>query len=182
VSNLERWFGEVYDATYTDLVRFASRRGHAHQAEDVAAEAVTVAWRRAADLPANIDEARAWLFGIARRLLLAQVRLDARQALPVRIGDPDERLSGQPGHEDAVVAAVDLAAAWRRLTSVHQEALSLTVWDGLTGSQAAAVLGISPVAYRIRLSRARNALQALMDVAPPVTVKAAPCVTEGGRP
>lgn len=63
-----------------------------------------------------------------------------------------------PGHEgDTVVALADLARAWNRLTAAHQEALSLTCWDGLTGAEAAIVLGISPVAYRIRLSRARRA-------------------------
>jgi RNA polymerase sigma-70 factor (ECF subfamily) len=54
---------------------------------------------------------------------------------------------------------VDLANAWNALTAAHQEALSLSVWEGLTGAQAARVLGISPVAFRIRLSRARRLLK-----------------------
>ena len=41
----------------------------------------------------------------------------------------------------------------------------MTVWDGLTTLEAAAVLGISPLACRLRLSRARSQLRAHLDVA-----------------
>lgn len=113
--------------------------------------AFAVAWRRVADLPLDIDEARAWLFGIGRKLVLAEHRY-GRTALTVQL----DREIPVLGHEDAVVAALDLASAWNRLPPVHQEGLSLTVWDGLSGAHAAAVLDISPAAYRIRHSRART--------------------------
>lgn len=60
------------------------------------------------------------------------------------------------------MARADLATAWNRLSSRHQEVIALQVWDGLTSTQAAQVLDISPVAYRIRLSRARRSLSALL--------------------
>jgi RNA polymerase sigma-70 factor, ECF subfamily len=50
---------------------------------------------------------------------------------------------------------------------------SLTAWDGLTGTEAAAVLGISPIAYRIRLTRARRALRALLESTTPATTHTA---------
>jgi RNA polymerase sigma-70 factor (ECF subfamily) len=55
---------------------------------------------------------------------------------------------------DAVAACLDLATASRRLTPVHQETLSLAVWERLSAPEAAAVPGVSPVAFRLRLSRA----------------------------
>ena len=149
-------FVELYQASYVDIVRFAARRIPRAHAEDLAAEAFTVAWRRLADLPSGIDEARAWVFGIARRLILAHLR----QSGPILVEIP-ETLS-TPGHEEAVVARADLATAWNRLSSRHQEVIALQVWDGLTSTQAAQVLNISPVAYRIRLSRARRSLSALL--------------------
>jgi RNA polymerase sigma-70 factor (ECF subfamily) len=42
---------------------------------------------------------------------------------------------------------------------VHQEAIALAVLDGLTAPEAALVLGISPAAFRLRLSRARRSLR-----------------------
>ncbi|UQU64211.1 RNA polymerase sigma factor [Couchioplanes caeruleus] len=154
-------YEQVYADTYADLVRFVVRRGQpADQAEDVAAEAFTVAWQRLSDLPGDLGEARAWLFGITRHLLLAKHRSDSRgQALSVRIAG-QAALDGQTlEHDDLVATSVDLANAWTRLSAMHQEALSLSVWEGLTGAQAARVLGISPVAFRIRLSRARRLLK-----------------------
>lgn len=165
VRDLETRFVEVYEAAYTDLVRFAARRGDPGHAEDIVAEAFTIAWRRSADLPRGLDEARAWLFGIARNLLMAKHRKDAH-ALAVRVCDPRDPSAAELGHEDAVISALDLVAAWGRLSAGHQEALSLTVWEGLTSAQAATVLNISPVAYRIRLSRARKALTGLLAVLP----------------
>jgi RNA polymerase sigma-70 factor (ECF subfamily) len=154
-------FEAVYAHTYTDLVRFAVRRGcPADQAEDVVAEAFTVAWRRLADLPGDPGEARAWLFGITRRLLLARQRADARgQELSVRIAGQVAVDGPALAHDDLVATSVDLVQAWNELTPAHQEAVSLSVWEGLTGAQAAQVLGISPVAFRIRLSRARRLLK-----------------------
>ena len=58
---------------------------------------------------------------------------------------------------------MDLANAWQRLSAVHQETLSLIVWEGLSRTQAAGVLGISPMAFRVRLSRARRVLRHYLD-------------------
>ena len=68
------------------------------------------------------------------------------------------------GVDGEATARVDLGRAWRLLSEPHQEALALAVWDGLTAAEAAAVLGISPVAYRLRLSRARKVLRAHLGI------------------
>jgi RNA polymerase sigma-70 factor (ECF subfamily) len=156
-------FRHLYESTYNDLVRFAQRRVDPNFVEDLAAETFLVAWRRFDQLPAEPGDARAWLFGIARNLLLNAHRGERRRgALEVRIA---EAVSTRAATDDADVVArrVDLSRAWQRLTAQHQETLALTVWDDLTSSEAAIVLGISPVAYRLRLSRARRALRTLTD-------------------
>ena len=61
-----------------------------------------------------------------------------------------------------------LATAWKSLSETHQEALALAVFEDLAAHQAAAVLGISPVAFRLRLTRARRSLRLhLEDDTPP---------------
>ena len=52
---------EVFEATYVDVVRFAARRIDPGRAEDIAAEAFAVAWRRLDALPLELGQARAWL-------------------------------------------------------------------------------------------------------------------------
>ena len=130
-----------------------------------------VAWRRFDDLPPAAGDTRAWLFGIAHRTLLNDQRGDRRrQALTIRIADArvvDQSGQACKGPDSELVARrLDLAAAWSRLTPVHQEALSLAVWDGLARPHAAVVLGISPVAFRLRLSRARRALRRYCEFTP----------------
>lgn len=175
-------FETVCDATYAAVLRFVQRRVHPSHAEDVVADVFVVAWRRIADLPEDAEEARAWLFGIARRVLLAAHHGEQRrQALTVRIADDQvSRLqgAGSPGSApDPLLAIehVDLARAWRRLSPVHQESLALVAWDDLTSTQAAAVLGISPVAFRLRLSRARRVLR--HHLGHPARTHAAPAAT-----
>jgi RNA polymerase sigma-70 factor (ECF subfamily) len=164
-------FRTVYEATYPDLLRFVQRRVHPTHAEDIAADVFLVAWRRFDDLPPDAGDARAWLFEIAQRTLLNGQRGDRRrQALTIRIADAI--VVAQAGEawkgsgSELVAHRLDLAAAWSRLTPVHQETLSLAVWDGLDGPQAAMVLGISPVAFRLRLSRARRALRRYCQFTP----------------
>lgn len=164
--DLERVFERLYAATYADLLRFAQRRVDRSHAEDVVAEAFLVAWRRLDELPAEPSGARAWLFGVARKVLLNTERgVRRRQALGVRLADTAGPAS-DPDNADLTASRLDLARAWERISETHQEVLSLAVFEDLTSSQAAAVLDISPVAFRLRLSRARRALRAHLQHLP----------------
>jgi RNA polymerase sigma-70 factor (ECF subfamily) len=159
----EARFTSLYEATYVDLLRFAQRRVHTTHAEDVVAESFLVAWRRLDDLPPQRDDARAWLFGIVRGVLLNTHRGAERQrALAVKLADVPTG-SAVDIDADLVARQIDISRAWRQLSDVHQEALALAVLDGLSAPQAAAVLGVSPIAFRLRLSRARRALRLHLD-------------------
>ena len=153
-------FEEFFRRHYEDVVRYAVRRTP-DGAEDIAAEAFAVAWRRWDEVPAAAGEARAYLFGIARRLILAAHGDRARQgALAVRLTDPTVFEESTPGLESQAVALAELSAAWRLLRTQHQEVLAMAFLDDLTSEQAGRVLGISAIAYRVRLARARAALRA----------------------
>jgi RNA polymerase sigma-70 factor (ECF subfamily) len=158
----EQRFRALYDAVYVDLLRFVRRRVHSSHAEDVVGEVMLVAWRRLDDVPADLSAARPWLFGVARKTLQNAGRREGRQdAVAVRLAEaaPTSAHAGQ----EAIAEKVDLAAAWPRLSAVHQEAIGLAVLDGLTAPEAGLVLGISPAAFRLRLSRARRSLRRLIE-------------------
>jgi RNA polymerase sigma-70 factor (ECF subfamily) len=160
-------FRALYAQAYADVLRFAQRRVHRSHAEDVTADAFLVAWRRLDDAPNKPDDARAWLFGIARNCLLNTIRGQGRRdALAVRIAEtvPSAGAADEL-NADPVEQRLDLAAAWRRLSETDQEALSLTVFEDLSSPQAARVLGITATAYRLRLLRARRALRRQLDLA-----------------
>jgi len=165
-SDAEDRFRRLYAEAYPDVLRFVQRRTGPDQAEDVAAEAFVVVWRRMRELPTTQDHARAWLFGIARNCLLNDHRAQRRRAAAtIRVAHGGAAMEG---FDEGLVHRLDVAAAWPLLRAEEQEAIALALWDGLDSRQAGLVLGISAQAYRRRLSRARSALRVLLQE-PPVT-------------
>ena len=147
----EQRFQALYGAIYVDLLRFVRRRVDPTHAEDVVGDVMLVAWRRLDDVPADLSLARAWLFGVAHKTLQNTRRREGKQgAVAVRLADVAPASANAGQFPDALAHRVDIAAAWPRLSAVHQEAIVLAVLavlDGLTGPEAALVLGISPAAF-----------------------------------
>lgn len=174
----ESTFRALYEEVYPDLLRFVQRRASLACAEDLVADAFLVVWRRLDELPASRDDARAWTYGIARHLLLNSQRAQQRRnALGVRLAD----VATSPvadADTDGVVSRVDVARAWPRLSEAHQEALALVAFEDLSAAQASAVIGISPGAFRLRLSRARRALRLHLDHLPKRAIRPL-AITEG---
>jgi RNA polymerase sigma-70 factor, ECF subfamily len=160
-TDAEPAFRELFAAAYDDLLCFVERRTHLAVADDVVAETFLTAWRRFDDVPDSLDGARAWLFTVAHNILRNRQRSDQRQrGLALRIlREPGESAAAEA---DSVATRVDLTRAWQRLAPADQEALTLTVFEGLTGAQAAHLLGISRAAFSLRVLRARRRLRQLL--------------------
>lgn len=158
-------FRQIFEAMYDDLVRFTERRVAEAAVDDVVADTFLVAWRRFDELPADPAELRTWLFAVARRTLANANRGRRRsQAVAVRVASqPARRDDDDAAH---VAQRVDLARAFRRLSSRDQEALALVAWDGLTPTEAARALEITPSAFSVRLSRARRRLREHLEPGP----------------
>jgi RNA polymerase sigma-70 factor (ECF subfamily) len=155
----EERFRELHAATYPDLLRFAERRVPPAEAEDVVATVFLVAWRRLADVP---DDARPWLFGVARRTIANQARgLRRRGAVDLRM------VEDVPAEADAAPDRIDLVRAWWTLSAADREVLALVAFDGLTGDQAATVLGCRRSTFSMRLGRARRRLRDALEPAHP---------------
>jgi RNA polymerase sigma-70 factor (ECF subfamily) len=144
-------FREIF-AHLGAVTAYARRRG-SRDADGLAAEAMTIAWRRLDDVPA--DDARPWLYATARNLLLAERRQAARAAA---VAEPD----ASPEPELAEIDPT-LARGLRSLSPTDREALLLIAWEELTPSEAARALGINAAAFRVRLLRARRRLRAKLD-------------------
>jgi len=111
-------------------------------------------------------EVGAWLWGIAVRRLIDQLR--KRKAVPLDptlmhepISDPFSRLPGEP--IDLVVIGDgshgDLGAAMRDLPAELRAVLIATAIDGLSTKEAAHLLGVPQGTVKTRLMRARRVLQ-----------------------
>jgi RNA polymerase sigma-70 factor, ECF subfamily len=146
-------FRSLYEANYHLILGYALRRAEATDAADVAAETFTTAWRRLRDVPDG-EEARLWLYGVARRVLANQRRAERRRLrVAGRLRD-ESRTAPSSAAEPAV--GRNVPAAFARLRPEDRELLSLTAWEGLDPGELARVLGCSRNAARIRLHRARR--------------------------
>jgi len=139
------------------VAAYARRRG-SRDADAVAAEVMTIAWRRLSDVPR--DDPRPWLYATARNLVQADARRSARAAAH-GAGEPWD-LAPPPEIQELDPA---LAEALRSLSRLDREALLLVAWEDLTPTQAARSLGINATAFRVRLLRARRRLRARLDEA-----------------
>jgi RNA polymerase sigma factor (sigma-70 family) len=107
---------------------------------------------------------RAWLFGIAAHVFArhceqsaggrdAAARLAGHRTLGMdEIEELAERI-------DAEREGAELMRRCARLPAVERAAIELVDLDGLSPKEAAQVLGVSGVAFRKRLSRARSRLR-----------------------
>jgi RNA polymerase sigma factor (sigma-70 family) len=158
-------FTEFYRAHVDEVTRFVTRRVADPQlAADLTADVFLAVIEAAADYRGSFGGPRTWLFGIARNVIAAEFRRSARQRRAEdmiagrRLLDADD--------VDRLVAKID---AFRHVRELHEElqalpdgeraVLELVAVDGLSVAEAAAALGIRPVAARVRLHRARRALR-----------------------
>jgi RNA polymerase sigma-70 factor (ECF subfamily) len=155
-------FEGLYAAHGRAVLAYAVRRSpNPQDAADVLADTFLVAWRRLDEVP-SADEARLWLYGVARNVVANQRRSARRR----------ERLADRLRHElpealDGLAASPTDGAAVRsalaQLGPEDQEILRLCGWEELTPQDIAKVLGISHVAARSRLHRARHRLRGALQ-------------------
>lgn len=159
-------FGRIYRDQGRAVLAYALRRVEdPEDAADVVAETFLVAWRRLDEAPIG-SEARLWLFGVARRVIANLHRAERRRT---RLG---QRLAESLRTELATQSppAGEAAAALRamgELSDDDRELLLLVSWEELSPGEAARVLGISPLAARSRLHRARRRLRTVLEQSAP---------------
>jgi RNA polymerase sigma-70 factor (ECF subfamily) len=133
-------------------------------AEELVQETLLAIWRA---LPSYRGEAplKAFIARIAMNQAVDHVRRALRRARPAELSlempDPGE------GPEQQAVARDDrerLLLAVRQLPLAYRQAVLLTL-EGLSGGDVARVLGVSPNAIAVRLSRAKSILRRKLGVA-----------------
>lgn len=161
-------FAELYRRHVDRLMAFAAvRLGRPEEVADLVAHTWLIALERAGRYDPARGEPLHWLYGIASNLLANQQRRRVREALATArldaralLDDADiERLEARI---QAASTATAVQGALRELPARHREVLLLVAVEGLTPATGAPVLGISPLAFRVRLSRARRALDAAL--------------------
>jgi RNA polymerase sigma factor (sigma-70 family) len=162
-------FSAIVDRHFVAIHRYLVRRTGSDRADDLAAQAFAVAFRRRGDFDDAAESARPWLFGIAtnvlrndsrseRRMLAAIARLDRGG------GDFADEVERSLARADAASEVARIAGAIEALDPDQRDVLLLSAWADLSQGEIAASLGVPVGTVYSRLSRARKTLQhALSD-------------------
>jgi RNA polymerase sigma factor (sigma-70 family) len=158
----EAAFGTLFDrharAVYNHAFRLC---GSWSVAEDLTQATFLVAWRKRRQVRILQGTALPWLLVVAGNQARSEWRsARRRRALLGRLTtehepDPADDAAGRLDDERAMGRVL---AAVRKLPRAEREAVALCLWSGVSYPEAAAALGITEVAVRSRVSRARARL------------------------
>ncbi len=154
-------FNRLYREHGRAILAYALRRvDSSDDAADVVAETYLVAWRRFAEVP-NGDAALLWLYAVARRVI-ANLRRSERRRTRLGARLAETLRTEIQTHPAPRGEAAEALRAMGELAPDDRELLMLVSWEGLSPAEAAKVLGLSALATRSRLHRARRRLRAQM--------------------
>lgn len=153
---------ELHDEHAAQLWGFVLRLtgGDHGRAEDVVQETLLRAWQSGAVLGAPAPARRAWLFTVARRIVIDQWRSSTARH-EVVAGSPPEQVT-----EDATDAALQswvVAEALLRLSKDHRSVLLECYYRGHSVSEAATRLGIPAGTVKSRTHYALRALRLVLE-------------------
>ncbi|CAN5135031.1 RNA polymerase sigma factor [soil metagenome] len=150
-------FAAAVDRTAPDLLRYLERRLGREDAADALAEVMVAAWRRSDSMPADPEQSRMWMFGIARNVLANSARGERRRSRladrlrAVLVAAP---IAGAPSD-----TGIEVRDAIARLPADQAELVRLVHWEGFTLAAAGEIMGIPASTARTRYQKARNDLR-----------------------
>jgi RNA polymerase sigma factor (sigma-70 family) len=147
-------FHRLYVETSQDLLAFLLRRClSAEDAGDCLSETFRIVWEKRERIPPG-DDARPWLFGVARNVLRREHASAEREAEAVH------ELAVAAQRSGAITSTNTTAlTALASLSPLDQEIITMLAWDDLAPREVAVILGLSPNVVRVRAHRAREQLR-----------------------
>ncbi|HSZ38828.1 MAG TPA: RNA polymerase sigma factor [Trebonia sp.] len=161
-------FAEVARRHEVAIHAYLARRAGRQTAADLLGEVLVRAFAARGGFDAGYEDARPWLYGIARNVLREHWRTSGGDvpAVPGVIGpDPGDGVDWDSIDDrlDSAGRAKALMPAVRALPPAEREVLLLVAWEQLTPAEAARALGVPPGTARSRLHRARATLRRLLS-------------------
>jgi len=150
----------LYDEHAGALWRYAMRlTGDASRAEDVVQETLLRAWQHPEVIGDTERPARAWLFTVARNMII-----DERRSPKFRnvVGSLDEAGAPEQAAPDEVDSALDrllIADAMAQMSPEHRAVVERSYYRGWSTAQIAADLDIAEGTVKSRLHYAVRALR-----------------------
>ncbi len=154
----EQEFNDLFRSYLSETSRFIARRTKAEDVEDLAADLFALAWQKRDSIPKGLE--LPWLYKSARYLISNHNRKQqGRTSILATLQEPQSA----PSAESIALADIELAEAWKGLSTKEKEILSLWAFEGLEPKQLAVALEKSENACAIALSRAKSKLTQLLN-------------------
>lgn len=137
--------------------KYLARRVARADVEDLASDIFEIAWRKRKEFKEGAE--LAWLYRIGGYVIANHRRREAKRAwLPLLDTD-----AAAPSAEDLGIANVSMAQAWSKLKPSDRNILALSTFDGLSVTELAVALELSPNTASQRLGRARGRFAELLE-------------------
>jgi RNA polymerase sigma-70 factor (ECF subfamily) len=151
---------DLYDKHAEELRRYAVRlTGDRARAEDIVQETLLKAWQHPEVTGDPARSPRAWLFTVARNMIIDEQR-SARFRNESVIADPDVVYDhAGPDEVNSALNRILLSSALAHLSADHRTVIRRSYHDGWTTAQIAADLQIPEGTVRSRLHYAMHALR-----------------------
>lgn len=152
-------FSHLYQRYSVPILGYLRRRtGSAEDAADLTAEVFEIAWRRWKNVPEG-DQARLWLYGVARRATANHRRRGIRRSEAVRRLAQEVDCATQP----ATTTTPELDAALGHLKPIDRDIVTMVFWEGFTFAEVAVVMDMPAASVRTRFRRTRHTLELALD-------------------
>ena len=159
---------ELFYRSHVDMVgRFIARRvSDPHTVADLTADVFLAAIASAHSYRPERGSVAGWMHGVARHVVAGEFKRQAREQDAAR-RDGGRRPVGTEDIariEERIDAEKHARRTYEALTAMPEPArqlIELIAVDGLTLTQAAAALGVTPLVARVRLHRARKSLRTI---------------------
>jgi RNA polymerase sigma-70 factor (ECF subfamily) len=158
----EQLLRALHDEYAASLWSFVVRLtgGDRSRSQDVVQETMLRAWRNPSVLDQQQGSARAWLFTVARRIVVDEWR-SARSRREVSVEQPPELVEAD--QVDAMLDEWIVAEALDRLTPDHRDVIVECYYRGRSTAEAAEILQIPAGTVKSRTHYALRALRLAMQ-------------------
>lgn len=151
-------FDTLYRAHFRAIYAYVLRRVPDADAVDLVADIFTTAWRRIEDMPPPPED-KLWLYGVARLAVSQHGRGRLRRERLVAKLRQNRRSSDSPTSDEDSSLESRVVELVSQLRPKDRELVRLIVWEHLSHSEVAKVLGCSANAVSIRWHRSLRRLR-----------------------
>lgn len=162
MANLRGEFGKIYDKYVDKIYRFVFLKVNSQEiAEDLTSEVFSRGWQSFEDKKCDIKNVTAFLYQIARNLIVDHYREKGQAQLVSVDLAPQIEAKGRTLEETAMLKS-EVNNVKAALANIKEEYREVVIWyylDELSVPEIAKILGKSEEATRVQIHRAIKALR-----------------------